>query len=114
MIFRKLRESLRKTREKLPRGLGKLFGVSRELDDAFMAELEEVLYGADLGPTGLAILKALRAEYKERELKTTDGVRVRLREMLRERLGGPGASERAAHAVRAFLSVITQRQAALA
>jgi lipid-A-disaccharide synthase len=34
--------------------------------------------------------------------------------VLRERLGGSGASARAAHAVRAFLSVITQKQAALA
>lgn len=34
--------------------------------------------------------------------------------VLRERLGRSGASDRAAHAVRAFLSVITQKQVALA
>ena len=82
MIFRKLREGLRKTREKLSSGLSKLFGINRDLDEAFLMELEEVLYGADLGTTGLNILKQLRTEFKERKLKTTDDVKVRLREML--------------------------------
>ncbi len=87
MIFRKLREGLRKTREKLTSGLSKLFGVNRDLDDAFLMELEEVLYGADLGGTGLRILNELREEFKARELKTTDDVRQRLRSKLSDCLG---------------------------
>ena len=87
MIFARLRETLRKTREKLAGGLSKLFGLKRELDDAFLAELEAVLFAGDLGPAGLAAIEQLRAEYRERKLKTTDEVRTRLRALLRARLG---------------------------
>ena len=86
MIFDRLRRGLKKTREKLA-GLGRLFGLRRELDDQFLAELEEVLFGADLGKTGLTVIQTLRQEYKERKLKTTDDVRDRLSVLLRERLG---------------------------
>ena len=86
-IFQKLRRGLQKTRDKLAGGLGRLFGMKRELDDQFLSELEEVLYGSDLGTTGLDVLKTLREEYKERQLKTTDEVRTRLRELLAQALG---------------------------
>ncbi len=89
MIFARLRDSLKKTRERLAGGLSRLFGLQRELDDAFLAELEAVLHSGDLGTTGLDVLNALRADYRERRLKTTDDVRVRLRALLREKLGAP-------------------------
>ena len=89
MIFGRLRETLRNTRAKLADGLGRLFGVARELDDAFLAELEAVLYSGDLGPTGHAALETLRGEYRERKLKTTADVRARLRELLKAKLGEP-------------------------
>jgi len=60
-------------------------------DDAFLAELEAVLYSGDLGPTGHAVLETLRGEYRERKLKTTADVRARLRELLRSKLGEPAA-----------------------
>jgi fused signal recognition particle receptor len=91
VIFARLRDTLRNTRAKLSDGLKSLFGIERKLDDAFLSELEAVLYSADLGPTGLAVLEALRGEYRERKLKTTDDVRVRLRELLRRKLGDPPA-----------------------
>jgi fused signal recognition particle receptor len=87
VIFARLRETLRNTRAKLADGLGRLFGVSRELDDKFLADLEAVLYSGDLGSTGLAALETLRAEYRERKLKTTGDVHVRLRALLRAKLG---------------------------
>jgi fused signal recognition particle receptor len=80
-------ETLRNTRAKLADGLGRLFGVSRELDEKFLADLEAVLYSGDLGPTGLAVLETLRAEYRERKLKTTGDVHARLRALLRAKLG---------------------------
>ena len=86
MIFARLKRGLQHTREKLA-GLGRLFGLRRELDDAFLMELEEVLYSADLGKTGLAALGTLREEYRAHKLKTTDGVRDRLRELLRASIG---------------------------
>ncbi len=89
MIFARLRETLRKTREKLAGGLSKLFGLKRELDEAFLAELEAVLFAGDLGTTGLDVLATLRAEYRERKLKSTEEVRLRLRALLRQKLGEP-------------------------
>jgi fused signal recognition particle receptor len=89
MIFARLRDTLKKTREKLAGGLSRLFGVQRELDDAFLAELQAVLFAGDLGTTGLDVLNALRADYRERRLKTTDDVRARLRALLRQKLGEP-------------------------
>lgn len=91
MIFGRLRESLRNTRAKLADGLGRLFGIARELDDAFLAELEAVLYSGDLGPTGHDVLDVLRREYRERRLRTTSDVRARLRELLKAKLGEPPA-----------------------
>ncbi len=87
MIFARLREGLRKTREKLAGGLSKLFGLKRELSDAFLTELEAVLFAGDLGTTALDVLTVLRTEYRERQLKTTDEVRDRLRALLRQKLG---------------------------
>jgi len=89
MIFARLRDSLKKTRDKLVGGLSGLFGIQRELNDEFLRELESVLYSADLGTTGLDVLNALRADYRDRKLATTDDVRVRLRELLRQKLGDP-------------------------
>ena len=57
------------------------------------------------------VAEAVRELWQEGE--TRDRALLGL-SVLRERLGGPGASDRAAHAVRAFLSEITQKQAALA
>ena len=86
-MLKRLRASLARTRKKLASGLSKLFGLNRDLDEAFLAELEEVLYSSDLGPAGLALLKTLRQEFKERKLKTTGEVHTRLRELLAEKLG---------------------------
>jgi len=87
MILARLRASLQKTREKLAGGLSRLFGIARELDEAFLAELESVLFAGDLGPAALDVLGVLRAEYRDRRLKTTGEVRERLRDLLRRKLG---------------------------
>jgi fused signal recognition particle receptor len=89
VIFARLRDSLRKTREQISGGLSKLFGVERDLDESFLNELESVLYAGDLGKTGLDVLGQLRTEYGEHKLLTTDRVRERLRQLLRQKLGDP-------------------------
>ena len=61
----KLFRSLRKTRDRLAQGLGKLFTFGRRLDQDFLDELEEVLYTADLGPTGSAIVEELKQAYEK-------------------------------------------------
>jgi signal recognition particle GTPase len=86
LMFKKLVEGLKKTRDKLTAGLKGLFSLRRDLDDAFIEELEEVLYQSDMGTTTKTIIDSLREAYKKREVKTTEQVydllKVRLREVM--------------------------------
>ena len=87
MILARLRDTLRKTRDKLAGGLDALLVIERDLDDDFLRELESALYAGDLGSTGHEILGAMRAEYQERKLRRTSEVRAKLRALLRAKLG---------------------------
>ena len=91
MVFGKLFGALKKTREKLTAGLGRLFSFGRKLDEAFLDELEELLYHGDLGPVGTEITGELKAAWKKREVKETADVPKFLRERLRARLAGSEA-----------------------
>lgn len=86
-MFKRLRDGLKKTREKLKKGLNAILSIGRDLDDALLDELEETLYTADLGPTGSVIIEEARAAWKRREIKTTDDVFQFLKRAVRERLG---------------------------
>ena len=88
MVFGKIFAGLKKTRELISGGLQRLFSIGRKLDDDFLEELEEVLYTADLGPTGAAIVADLQKRYKLREIKTVDEVPPFLRGQLLARLHG--------------------------
>ena len=87
-MFQKLFLGLKKTRDRLAQGLGKLFAFGRKLDDDFLDELEEVLYTADLGATGSAIVEQLKQAYKDREVDSVEQVPAFLRDRLLERLEG--------------------------
>jgi fused signal recognition particle receptor len=91
MVLGKLFGALKKTREKLAAGLGRLFTFGRALDEAFLDELEQLLYHGDLGPVGTEIVEQLKAAYKRREIKATAEVPAFLRRQLIERLGGSEA-----------------------
>ena len=39
------------------------------IDEAFLDDLEEVLYNSDLGPVGTRVVDDLKAAYKRREVK---------------------------------------------
>ena len=71
MVLGKLFRGLKKTRESLGRGLSRLFGGGRKLDADFLEELEEVLYTADLGPTGSEIVAELQEAYRRKEIAGT-------------------------------------------
>ncbi len=86
-MFERLRAGLKKTREKLAAGLNAILSIGRDLDDALLDELEELLYTADLGATGTEIIEKARAAYKQRALKTSDQVYDFLKQEVRERLG---------------------------
>ncbi|MBI4879478.1 MAG: signal recognition particle-docking protein FtsY [Planctomycetes bacterium] len=86
-MFERLRAGLRKTREKLAAGLNAILSIGRDLDDALLDELEELLYTADLGATGTEIIEKARTAYRQRALKTSDQVYDFLKQEVRERLG---------------------------
>lgn len=88
-MFGKLFRGLKKTREKLSSGLGRLF-TGRKLDEDFLDELEEVLYTADLGPTGSAIVDELKDAYRRKLVTDIEEVKPFLRERLLARLEGCG------------------------
>ena len=88
MVFGRLIRWLAKTREKLAAGLSRLFSIGRKLDEDLLDELEEVLYGADLGLTGSRIVDELKQAYRKREIKDVDDVPRLLRSKLLARLQG--------------------------
>ena len=81
MVFGKLLKALQKTRDVLTTGLTRLF-KGRQLDEAFLDELEELLYNSDLGPLGTKIVDDLKASYKKKEVKTIEEVPAFLRTKL--------------------------------
>ena len=91
MVFGKLRAALKKTREVLTKGLSRLFSFGRKLDEAFLDELEHVLYQSDLGPLGTKLVDELKVAYKNREIAEVDQVPAFLRAMLLKRLEGAEA-----------------------
>ncbi len=88
MVFGKLLSALKKTRDVLTAGLGRLFAIGRKLDEAFLEELEEVLYNSDLGPVGTKVVEDLKAAWKRREVKETAEVPAFLRRRLVAMLQG--------------------------
>jgi fused signal recognition particle receptor len=88
MVFKKLFKGLTKTREKFTSGLKGLFSLGRDLNDDFIEELEEVLYGSDMGSTALKVIEEVREAYKSREVKTTDEVYELLKNRLKEIMRG--------------------------
>lgn len=96
MVLGKLFRGLKKTREKLAAGLSSLFGRNRQLDEAFLDELEEALFTADLGPTGVEIVDEIKDAYRKKQIKEVAEIPPILRERLLERLDGCEGSLRPA------------------
>ncbi|MFQ5507149.1 MAG: signal recognition particle-docking protein FtsY [Planctomycetota bacterium] len=86
MVFKRILRGLTKTREKLGTSLARLLRAGRSLDEDFIEELEEVLYTADLGPTGSEIIAEIGEAYRRKEIVDVDGVRGFLREALLARI----------------------------
>lgn len=86
-MFGKLFAGLRRTREKLTAGFARLFR-GRQIDAALLDELEELLYGADLGPTGTQLVAELRDAWRSKRVHTTEQIPAFLRERLLARLAG--------------------------
>jgi len=78
---RTLAEGLAKTRGGFMARLNAFIGASKELDDAALSELEEILFSADVGVhTATALLDSVRERLKRRELSDLAKVKSALRE----------------------------------
>jgi fused signal recognition particle receptor len=78
---RTLAEGLAKTRGGFMARLNAFIGASKELDDAALSELEEILFSADVGVhTATALLDSVRERLKRRELSDLGKVKLALRE----------------------------------
>jgi fused signal recognition particle receptor len=90
-FIEKFKQGLAKTKEVFTAPLRKIFSVFRKLDEATLAEIEEVLLTADFGVDATAkIMDALRAAYKKGEIETTDKVLDFLKKDLKKRLTDKG------------------------
>lgn len=88
MVLGKLFRSLQRTREALSRGLSRLFSLGRKLDQEFLDELEAVLYQADLGLVGTAVVEELQEAWRRRQVREVAEVPAFLRGRLAARLSG--------------------------
>jgi len=78
---RTLAEGLAKTRGGFMARLNAFVGAAKELDDATLAELEEILFSADVGVrTATRLLDSVRERLKRRELSDVSRVKAGLRE----------------------------------
>jgi len=86
-IFDRLKQGLQRTRAALSDQISGLFRGGRPIDAQLLAQLEELLYTADLGPLASELTAELARLHKRGELAGEQDVRAQLRRMLLERLG---------------------------
>jgi fused signal recognition particle receptor len=89
-LFDRLKARLTRTRSALSDGISSLFRGGREMDDALLEELEELLYTSDMGPLATDLVAELTRLHKRGELKGEEDVRDALRGRLLERLDQEG------------------------
>jgi fused signal recognition particle receptor len=78
---RTLAEGLAKTRGGFMARLNALLGTGKELDEAALGELEEILFSADVGVrTATSLLEAVRERLRRKELSDLTKVKAALRE----------------------------------
>ncbi len=87
-IFKRLRQGLRKTHDKIAGGLRAVLSVGRRLDEELLEEIEEQLYVADMGPaTVMRLCDALRDAYRSSEIRDAAQVVPFLKEQITVDLG---------------------------
>lgn len=88
-LFKKLKDSLVRTRETLTEGVRQVLSGFRPLDDALFEDLEEVLIGADVGvATTEKLLERVRARAKSTGVRDSSGVEALLRAEVLAMLSG--------------------------
>lgn len=93
-LLDRLKGRLTRTRTALSDGIAGLFRGGRAMDAALLADLEDLLFTADLGPIASEVIEELGRQHKRGEIKGEEELRVALRAALLERLQkGPGEIE---------------------
>lgn len=82
-FFQRLKEGLLKTRQGLIERIDQLVAGKRKIDDAFLAELEEVLITSDLGvKTTQELLRQVTVKVQRKELEEADLLKKNLKEQM--------------------------------
>lgn len=86
-LFDILKQGLQKTRESLGGALDNLFNGRATIDDDLFEEIEEALVSADMGfETAMDVIDTLREVVAEERIREPQQVRLRLVEILKEKL----------------------------
>ncbi len=91
-FFDKIRSGLKKTRDILFMDVRDVFRIGRRVDDELLAELEESLIKADVGPRiAIEVVDEIRDKYLNKEIENAGDILEYLKKMLSEGLQGEGA-----------------------
>lgn len=83
-IFKKIANALKKTRESVARKIDSLLSHG-ELDDDFFDELTDILISCDIGVrTSMDLVDELRVRARKNKIRTGEGVREELKNILKE------------------------------
>jgi fused signal recognition particle receptor len=89
---RTLAEGLTRTRSGFMGKLSGLFGASKAVDEKTLAELEEILFSADIGvKTATALFESAREKVRRKELDDGEKLKAALRGEIEKILALPGA-----------------------
>lgn len=88
-LFRRLKDSLAKTRQGFVEKVENLVTGRKNIDEGLYEELEEIMIEADMGvDVALDLVEKLRREVKERKIKDAVDVKPVLQDLIKEMLGG--------------------------
>ena len=83
-IFKKIANALKKTRESVARKIDSLLSHG-ELDDDFFDDLTDILISCDIGVrTSMDLVDELRVRARKNKIRTGEGVREELKNILKE------------------------------
>lgn len=94
-FFERLKDGLQKTRKNFTERIEVLVGMSAEIDDDFLDELEMILLSADVGAkTTEKLIEAVRQAARKKEIKGTEDVVPFLKKYLTQMLTEDGQRTR--------------------
>ena len=91
-FFDKLKQGLGKTKSSIDEKINNVFSVFRKVDEELLEELEEVLIMSDIGmETSIKIIDELRTKIKKEKIQDEEGVKVALKDIMKEILDVGGS-----------------------